>query len=71
MRNSTSILSLVLALGIYGAGPMVTKFGPFAATTVYAEEGDEGGEGGEGGEADFAQHLSLNSQSLRPNCWNK
>ena len=37
MRNSTSILSLILALGIYGAGPIVTKFGPFAATAAHAE----------------------------------
>ena len=60
MRNSTSILSLVLALGIYGAGPIVTKFGPFAATPAHAEEGGgseggsegggEGGDGGDGGE---------------------
>ena len=50
MRNTTSILSLLLALGIYGAGPVVTKFGPFAATAAHAEsgEGSEGGEGGEG-----------------------
>ena len=47
MRNSTSILSLLLAVGIYGAGPIVTKFGPFAATVAYAE-GSQGGEGGDG-----------------------
>ena len=46
MRNTTSILSLLLALGIYGAGPVVTKFGPFAATAAYADSG-EGGEGSE------------------------
>ena len=39
MRNTTSILSLLLALGIYGAGPVVTKFGPFAATAAHAESG--------------------------------
>ena len=36
MRNSTSILSLLLAVGIYGAGPIVTKFSPFSATAAYA-----------------------------------
>ena len=50
MRNSTSILSLILALGIYGAGPIVTKSGPFGATVAYAGEGGEGGDGGEGDE---------------------
>ena len=57
MRNSTSVLSLVLALGIYGAGPIVTKFGPFAATAALAENensgsdgnDDSGGDGGDGG----------------------
>lgn len=49
MRNSTSILSLILALGIYGAGPVVTKFGPFAATLAHAESGSDGGDSGDGG----------------------
>jgi hypothetical protein len=54
MRNSTSILSLVLALGIYAAGPVITKFGPFAATAALADS-DDGGTGGSddsGGDSD-------------------
>jgi hypothetical protein len=49
MRKSVSILTLVLALGAYTAGPIVTKFGPFAATAAHAESGegsdDHGGSG--------------------------
>ena len=48
MRNSTSILSLLLAIGIYGAGPIVTKFGPFAAAVAFAEGADTGGDGDSG-----------------------
>ena len=47
MRNTTSILSLLLALGIYGAGPIVTKSGPFAATAAHADGGDSGDGGGD------------------------
>ena len=68
MRNSTSILSLILALGIYGAGPIVTKFGPFAATPAHAEDGSEGGDsggdsgdGGDGGDDDSSDDSSDNS----------
>jgi hypothetical protein len=56
MRNSTSILSLILALGIYGAGPIVTKFSPFAATAAHAEEGGDGGGGGDGGDGGDDRH---------------
>jgi hypothetical protein len=48
MRSSTSILTLLLALGIYSAGSIVTHSGPFAATVAMADEG-EGGGGGHGG----------------------
>lgn len=37
MRKSTSVLTLLLALGVYSAGPIFTKFGPFAATAAHAE----------------------------------
>ena len=36
MRNSTSILGLLLALVLYSAGPTVTSFGSFAAAVAYA-----------------------------------
>ena len=68
MRNSTSILSLILALGIYGAGPIVTKFGPFAATPAHAEDGSEGGDsggdsgdGGDGGDDNSSDDSSDDS----------
>jgi hypothetical protein len=41
MRKSTSVLTLLLALGVCSAGPVMTKFGPFAATTAFAENDDD------------------------------
>lgn len=36
MRNSTFILSLLVAFGIYSSGPIVTNFGSFAAAVAFA-----------------------------------
>ena len=64
MKNSTSILSLLLALGIYTAGPIITKFGPFAYTAALAESGsddgdsDSSGHGSSGGSDDGPGHDS-------------
>jgi hypothetical protein len=41
MLKSTSVLVLLLALGVYSAGPIIAKFGPFAATAAHAESDDD------------------------------
>ena len=63
MKSSTSILSLLLALGIYTAGPIITKFGPFASTVALASGSDDGdsdnsGHGSSGGNDDGPGHDS-------------
>ena len=50
MHYSPSILALVLGLGIYSAGPIITKHGPFAATAAHAEGDSEGGGGDSSGD---------------------
>jgi hypothetical protein len=56
MRNSSSILALILGIGIYGLGPIIMTSGPFAATVALADNGsddgadhDSGGDHGHGG----------------------
>ena len=64
MKSSTSILSLLLALGVYAAGPVITKFGPFASTVALADSGsddgdsDNSGHGSSGGNDDGPGHDS-------------
>lgn len=41
MLKSTSVLTLLLALGVFSAGPIATSFGPLGATAAYAESDDE------------------------------
>ncbi len=43
MRNSSSILTLILGIGIYGFGPIVMTSGPFAATVALADNGADDG----------------------------
>ena len=47
--NHKKFLAFVLALGIYGAGPIVTKIGPFGAALAHADEGGDSGDGSNGG----------------------
>ena len=49
MRLSSSLMALMLGLGMYFVGPVVTKFEPFKATLAHAEEGGGGEGGGDGG----------------------
>ena len=51
MRYTSSILALLLGLGIYGVSPVLAGFGPFAATTAHADNG-HGGNSGSGGSDD-------------------
>jgi len=41
MRKSTSILALLLAVGVYSAAPIIMKFGPLAAAAAHAESDDD------------------------------
>ncbi|HEX7109574.1 MAG TPA: hypothetical protein VF224_10085 [Aestuariivirga sp.] len=41
MLKSTSILTLLLALGVFSAGPILTNFAPLGATAAYAESDDD------------------------------
>lgn len=41
MLKSTSVLTLLLALGVFSAGPIATSFGPLAATAAYAESDND------------------------------
>lgn len=58
MRYKTSILALLLGLGIYGAGPVVAKYTFLGASPALADSGesegggDSGGDGGNGGGGD-------------------
>jgi hypothetical protein len=45
MRNSTSILGLILGLGILAAGPIFTNFDPFGPSQAYAKGSDNSGSG--------------------------
>ncbi len=45
MRNSTSILGLLLGLGILTAGPIFTNFDPFGPSQAYAKGSDSSGSG--------------------------
>jgi hypothetical protein len=45
MRNSTSILGLLLGLGILTAGPIFTNFDPFGPSQAYAKGSDNSGSG--------------------------
>lgn len=61
MRVSNSLMALMLGIGMYFVGPIVTKFEPFTATLAHAGEdgtgggdsdgdgGNSGGDGGDGG----------------------
>ena len=44
MRYRTSLLALMLGLGMYGVGPVITKFTPFGAAPAMAH--DSGSKGG-------------------------
>ncbi len=50
MRNSSSILALILGIGIYGLGPVVMTSGPFAATVALADNGSDDGAGHNSGD---------------------
>jgi len=41
MLKSTSVLALLLTLGVCSAAPVITKLGPFAATAAHAESDDD------------------------------
>ena len=41
MLKSTSVLTLLLALGVFSAGPIATSFGPLGATAAYAESDND------------------------------
>ena len=41
MLKSTSVLTLLLALGVFSAGPILTNFAPLGATAAYAESDDD------------------------------
>ena len=61
MRVSNSLMALMLGIGMYFVGPIVTKFEPFKATVAHAGEdgnsgddsdGDGGNSGDDGGDDD-------------------
>ena len=41
MLKSTSILTLLLAVGVFSAEPILTNFAPLGATAAYAESDDD------------------------------
>ena len=41
MLKSTSILTLLLAMGVFSAGPILTNFAPLGATAAYAESDND------------------------------
>lgn len=52
MRSKTSILALLLGLGMYGLAPVVTSFELFGAAPAHAEDGDGNGGDDNGGDGD-------------------
>ena len=41
MLKSTSLFTLLLALGVFSAGAIATTFGPFSSTAAYVEDDND------------------------------
>ena len=59
MLKSTSILTLLLALGVFSAGPILTNFAPLGATAAYAESDDDSRSGIEDDDDDDSHQATM------------
>jgi hypothetical protein len=55
MLKSTSVLTLLLALGVFSAGSILTNFAPLGATAAYAESDNDSQSGIENDDDDFGE----------------
>ena len=67
MKKSIPLLALILALGIYTAGPIVMKSGPFAVGVAHADSGDSEGGAGSDDSSDGAGDSNDGSDSADSN----
>ncbi len=63
MKKSIPLLALILALGIYTAGPIVLKTGPFAAGIAHADGSDSEGGAGSDDSSDGSADSNDNNDS--------